>query len=232
MRPHWIGLVALAMSQVQRAHQRRNSRRDMHHGSAREIEARNFSTQRRVQQPALAPHHVRHRKIHDQRPQGGEQQHPRKFHPLGERARNQSRSDDREHQLINHEGLLRNGRRIIRIRRSTHPVQPRELPAPHERIPFAEGHAVPDREPDHRHHGHQDEAVHHGRQNVFAPDESAVKQRQPRPGHHQDQRRAHQHPRVVPRRLRRFRRRFQRRQPLFGIRGKRLSAANRTPQGR
>ena len=48
--------------------------------------ARNLSAQERVQQSALAPDHVGHREVDDQRPEDREQQHRAELHPLGERA--------------------------------------------------------------------------------------------------------------------------------------------------
>ena len=46
------------------------------------------------------------------RPQHHEHQHRRKLHPLRKRSRNQRRRNDRKHQLVHHERLLRNRRRI------------------------------------------------------------------------------------------------------------------------
>ena len=108
--------IADALAQIKRADQRRDARGDVHHRAAGEIEAGNFAAQERVQQAALAPDHVRHREVDDERPQSGEQQHGAEFHALGERAGDQRRRDDGEHQLIDHERLLRNGGRVIRIR--------------------------------------------------------------------------------------------------------------------
>jgi len=40
----------------------------------------------RVEKAAAAPHHVRHREVHEERPQRGEHHHGAKAHALGERA--------------------------------------------------------------------------------------------------------------------------------------------------
>ena len=46
----------------------------------------NLAAREGVQQPALAPHHVRHREVDEQRPEHREQQHGAELHALGERA--------------------------------------------------------------------------------------------------------------------------------------------------
>ena len=57
-----------------------------------------------------------------------------------------------------------------------------------------EGQAVADDRPDDADDRHQDEALHHRGQHVLAAHQAAVEQRQSRPGHHQHQRRAGEHP--------------------------------------
>ncbi len=66
-----------------------------------------------------------------------------------------------------------------------------------EGVALAERHAVAEDHPQHRHHRHQHQAVHHGGQHVLAPHQAAVEQDQPRRGHHQHQRGTDQHPGVV-----------------------------------
>ena len=51
--------------------------------------------------------------------------------------------------------------------------------------------------PEHRDHRHQHEALHHDGQHVFAAYQTAIKQGQAGPGHHQHQRRARQHSGIV-----------------------------------
>jgi hypothetical protein len=87
--------------------------------------------------------------------------------------------------------------------------------------------ALPERQrvshhcPQHRDHRHHGERLHHRPQDVLLAHQAAIKQRQTRPAHQQNQRRARQHPRVIARRLRRGNRRrlvrralLQRRQPI------------------
>jgi hypothetical protein len=87
----------------------------VHHRAAGEIEARDLAAQRRIEQSTLSPYHMRHGKVDEQAPQDREQQHSAEFHALGERAGDQCRRDDGEHELIDHEGLLRDGRRIVSV---------------------------------------------------------------------------------------------------------------------
>ena len=58
--------IADALAQIQGANQALTPRSDVHHRAAREIERRNLAAEERIQQAALAPHHVRHREIHDE----------------------------------------------------------------------------------------------------------------------------------------------------------------------
>ncbi len=50
-----------------------------------------------------------------------------------------------------------------------------------------------------------DKAVHHGREHVLAPNQTAIEEGKTRASHHQNQRRAGQHPGIVASHLSRFR---------------------------
>ena len=76
-----------------------------------------------IQEASLAPYHVRHGKVHQQGPKHREQQHGAELHAFGKRAGDQRRRDNGEHQLIDHEGLLRDGGGIIGIGRGAHAMQ-------------------------------------------------------------------------------------------------------------
>ena len=134
----------------------------MHHGAACEIQARNPAAQKSVEQSALAPHHVGHRKIHEQAPQHREQEHGAELHALGKGSADQRGGDDGEHQLVDHEGLLRDGGRVIGIGRAAHVVQERVVQISEDRRGPAKDQAVADQGPDHSDHGHENEALHHG----------------------------------------------------------------------
>ncbi len=201
VRRHRLLRISQPLAQIQRADQRRNARRHVHHRAAREIQRREPPTECRIQQPALAPHHVRHRVVHQQRPQRQEQQHGAEFHPLRKRPGDQRRRDDGKHQLVDHERLVGNGGRVIGVRLQPDALQEEVVETANEAMPLAKGQAVSDQGPqdgDHRHHG---ETLHHRAQNILLAHQAAIEQRQPRPRHEQHQRRAHQHPGVVGRAL-------------------------------
>ena len=75
-------------------------------------------------------------------PQRGEQEHRAEFHALGKRARDKGRRDDREHELVDHVGLLRNGCGIVGVRRAADVVQEQIAQIADERQAFPERQAV------------------------------------------------------------------------------------------
>lgn len=95
----------------------------MHDRAASKIQRRKTTTQRRIQQATLTPHHMRHGIVHHERPEHHEQQHGAKFHALGKGSRDQGRRYDGKHQLIDHEGLLRDRGRVGRVGRQAYPAQ-------------------------------------------------------------------------------------------------------------
>ena len=120
-----------------------------------------------------------------------------KLHALGEGAANQRRRDDGEHQLIDHEGLLRDGGRVVRVRSGAYSAQEGVLESSEEAIARPEAQAVPDDRPQHCDDCHHGETLHHGGQNILLAHQSAIEQRQAGAGHQQDQRCAGQHPGVI-----------------------------------
>jgi hypothetical protein len=60
-----------------------------------------------------------------------------------------------------------------------------------------EDQAVTEKGPEHCHERHEREALHHGGKNVLLSNQTSVKERQTRAGHHKNQRRADEHPGVV-----------------------------------
>ena len=189
----------------------------MHHRTAGKIET-GHQPAGSVQQSALAPHHVGHWEIHQEAPQDREQEHRAELHPLGECARDQGRRDDSEHQLVDHEGLLGNGRGIVGIGCCAHVIQEGEVQISNDWRRTTERQAVADEGPQHRNDSHQDKAVHHGAEDVFATDQAAVEEGEPRAGHHEDQRGAGEHPGIVARTLGRLRSRFEGRDSRLEIR--------------
>ena len=134
------------------------------------------------------------RVVHQRRPQERERQKRAELHPVRDRAGDQRRRDDREHALKDHERLVRHGRRIVaRLAADTDEPQPIEI-ADHAAHVRPEGEGIAPQHPLDAHHGHQNEALHDGRQCVLAPHQPAVEQGQARRGHHQDDRRTDQQP--------------------------------------
>src|SRR3712207_7202603 len=65
-----------------------------------------------------APDHVRQGEVDDGRPEDREEEHRAELDALGEGARDERRRDDGEHQLVDHEGLLREDRKSTRLNSS------------------------------------------------------------------------------------------------------------------
>jgi hypothetical protein len=169
----------------------------VHHRAAGEVKSWHLPAQGCIQQTAFAPDHVGHREIHQQRPQRHEEQHPGKFHAFGESARDQRWRNDREHELVDHVRLVGNCSPVIRIRGCAHAIHERVLTTADEWHPLAESHAIADNSPKNGHKAHQHEAMHHSAEDIFTPNQAAVKQRQSRAGHHEHQGGASQHPCVI-----------------------------------
>ena len=199
----------------------------MHDRAARKIERGKAPAERGVQEAAAAPDHVRERQVDDGRPQRHEEQQRAELHALGERTRNERGRDDGEHQLIDHEGLLRNRRRIRRVRLRADAVHERIREAADHCVAVREREAIAVERPDDGHDRHHREALHQGRQHVLFAHQSAVEQGETRPRHHEHQRRADQHPCVVARRLCRARGLFKPTQTLV-----QRAAALRQREGR
>ena len=70
---------------------------------------------------AVTPDPVGHRTIDQGDPEDHEHQKSAEFHPFGKGAGDQSRRDDGEHGLVNHEGLMRDGFGIGLERLGPHP---------------------------------------------------------------------------------------------------------------
>jgi hypothetical protein len=169
----------------------------VHHSTAREIEAGETPAQRGVEQAALAPDHVGHGAVDNQRPQNHEQQHGPEFHALGKCAGDERGRDDGEHQLVDHEGLERDGRRIVAVGLRTHAPQEDVVQATDEAVAGAEGEAVADNGPKDRNHGHHGKTLDHGSEDVLFAHQAAVEEREARSGHHQHECGAGEHPGVV-----------------------------------
>ena len=168
----------------------------MNHGAAGEIERGNASAVG-IQQPAHSPDHVRHGAVDDQRPQRKKHGHGAEFHALGECAGDQRRRDDGEHELIDHVGLFRNRGCIIGIGSKAYAAQEDVFESADKAVAVGKGQRVSNDCPEDRDQAHHGEALHHGAEDVLAPYEAAVEQREAGAGHQQHKGGGDQHPGVV-----------------------------------
>jgi len=131
-----------------------------------------------VQQAANTPDHVRHGAVNHDGPQGKKYGHGTELHPLGERAGDQRRRNDREHELVNHVGLFGDGRGIVGIRIQLNASQKQVLKSADKRVAVTERQRIAANRPDHADQHHHREALHHGAQDVLPSHQPAIKQRQ------------------------------------------------------
>ena len=110
--------VDLAAPEDERAGERREAGRHVDDRAAGEVEHAPLA-----EQALRMPRPVRQRTVDEQAEQRHEQQVAREAHPLGERAGDQRRRDDRELQLKEREQHERNRRRQIDVRFGADAVQ-------------------------------------------------------------------------------------------------------------
>ena len=150
-----------------------------------------------VEDSANAPDHVGQWAVDDQRPENKKDGHRAELDALGKCAGDERRGDDGEHKLVDHEGLLGDGSAVVGVGIQADSAQEGVLKASDESVARAKGQRVADHGPEDGDEAHHGEALHHGGENVFAADETAIEEDQAGGGHHQNQRRGDQHPGVV-----------------------------------
>ena len=124
MRPEGLLCVTAPLPQEKRQGQGRDPRTDMDDDPAGEIQ------RPEIAEPAPgSPDPVRQGIVDQGRPQDGEDEKGREFHPLREGADDQGRRDDGEHRLEDHEDLMRDRRRIVGVGLPADEVEPRPLQA-------------------------------------------------------------------------------------------------------
>ena len=106
---------------------------------------------------------------------------------MGQYTSSQRRCDDGEHELVDHKRLFGNGGRVVGIGCQSHATQEDVLEAADEGVSVAKGQRIANNGPQNRHESHHGEALHHGAQDVLAPDQAAVEKRQAGPGHQQNE---------------------------------------------
>ena len=160
--------------------QRRHAGAQMHHQAAREIH------HAEVGKPAAAPYPVAHRRIDEEQPGPADHQHRRELDALHIGAHDQRRGDDREGHLEHGENDLGDAprhrvggdSRKQGLADAAHDAADRRV----------EREAVAHKDPQHAGQAGDGEALHDDGQHRLRPHQTGVEHRQPRQGHHQDQR--------------------------------------------
>ena len=187
-----LASVTLARAQHMGAHQTGNAGIDMHHRAAGKIQR----TQAR--QPAIGlPDPVRNRGVHHHRPHRHENQRGRKAHALDKRAHHQRRRDDGKGELKHRIHRLGNIRRnmadrdFLGVLDVIKPGKPEPFRAAHQMAPCSasgrECNRIPHRKPQQTDNGADGGHAGHDIEHAFAPHHAAVKQRNARQRHQQDQ---------------------------------------------
>ena len=176
--------VADALADIESADQSRDAAGDVDDRAAGKVEDWPAASGD-IQDAADAPDHMRHRAIDDQRPEREKDGHRAELDALGEGAGDQCRSDDGKHQLVDHEGLLRDSAAVVWIWRERDPAKEGVLEAADEAVAGAEGQRVTDDGPKNCDESHHGEALHHRAEDVFTPDQAAIEQRQAGGSHQQ-----------------------------------------------
>ena len=109
VRQQRLAPVVLARPHHKRSRQRREARGHLDGDAAGEVQ------RAAVEQPAGAEGPVREHRVHEHRPQRGEDQERAEAHPLHHRARDQRDRDDAEGPLEGEEQQVRNGRALARL---------------------------------------------------------------------------------------------------------------------
>ena len=112
--------------------QRRPTGGHVHHGAAGEIDRFDLGVRvpDAVHEAVDAPDHVGEREINDEHPERDEQQDRGELHAFGDGADDQRRSDDREHQLIHGEHVVRNPGGVIGVGIRIHALEKRQSKVP------------------------------------------------------------------------------------------------------
>ena len=179
--------VATTRAQNDTQHESSDTGVDMHDGAAGKVQ------DAKAAKPAAAPHPVGHRCVDHRQPDGHEPEHRRELHPLGERPNHQRRRDDRERQLKHLEDTLWD-RPAQAVDAHVHQQYMAQSDERVESATVAEGQTVRVQRPQNRDHAGNRKTLHHDGEHVLRPDESGIKQRQPRNRHKQDQHARRQHP--------------------------------------
>ena len=175
-----------------RRHKSGDSRADVNDKSPREIE------RTQIMNPSSdSPNPVRDRGVDERRPQDNEHEVRLKPKALRKCAGNKSGSDDSEHHLKNHEQLMGDRRRIVRIRFQPDAAQSSPLQTADNMSDIRpECETVTEKDPLDGNNAESDKALHHCPQDVFSPHHAPVKEGKAR-SHQHDKSGRNQHPRSI-----------------------------------
>ncbi|OPZ83134.1 MAG: hypothetical protein BWY76_02422 [bacterium ADurb.Bin429] len=165
--------IAATLAEHDSRHQRGDTRRNMYHQPAGEIQCAQLA------QPATrAPHPVRQRVVHQRSPEDEKEQERLELHAFRHRAEDERGSNDGEHHLEGHEEQVRNGS-SIRTRLAAHIIKAEEVQTTNN---AADGRAkrerIAEQHPLNADHAHRHHAMHHRAQYVLATNHTTVEERQ------------------------------------------------------
>ena len=173
----------------------------VHHGAAGEVDRGDLgvTVPDAVHEAAGAPDHVGEREVDHEHPDRDEGQDGREFHALGDGAHDQGGRDDREHQLVHREDVLRDPVGVVGVGRGRDVLEEEVFRAPQERAVEigAEDQAVTKGPPEDRDETGDAQALGEHRQHVLLADQATVEEREAGQRHEEDERGARHHPGVV-----------------------------------
>ena len=108
VRSHLFFAESGALAQHEAKNQSTPTGAHVNHGATRKVDGRNLrsAVPDTIHVSVKAPHHVCQREVNNEHPDRDEQHHGGEFHTFCDGTDNQSRSDDREHQLIHRKDSL------------------------------------------------------------------------------------------------------------------------------
>ena len=199
VRRHDFFAKSEARSEHKTKHERRPAGGHVDNGAAGEIDRGDF--RRRIPDavhPAVdSPDHVRDWEINGEHPNRDEEHDGGESYSLRHRADDQRRRDDREHELIHRENIVRDPVGIIAVRLRIDSAQKCEFQSAEKGRAARENERISDRPPKNRHQSGDAETLREDRQHIFAADQTAIKKRETGKRHEKHERGTSHHPGVV-----------------------------------
>jgi hypothetical protein len=135
---HILLRIAGALAEVEAGDQGRDAAGDVDYGASGKVEDRPAAAGD-VEDSTDAPDHVSHGAVDDERPEGEKDRHGAELDALGKSAGDKRRSNDGEHELVDHEGLLGDGATVVGIGRQTHAAEEDVLKAADDAVARSKG---------------------------------------------------------------------------------------------